>query len=121
MIFPEHLRAAAGRFCSILRGFPAPRRAVGTAFYKSLRRRGKHIKLEEIASPGCYDKDSKTERHPPSCKTLTINQFIIKFQKKECIIMLFAIFAMALIFAEMYFTREATYTSLSDGPDYDYR
>lgn len=35
--------------------------------------------------------------------------------------MLFAIFGMALIFAEMYFTREATYTSLSDGPDYDYR
>ena len=35
--------------------------------------------------------------------------------------MLFAIFAMALISAEMYFTREATYTSLSDGPDYDYR
>ena len=35
--------------------------------------------------------------------------------------MLFAIFTMTLIFAEMYFTLEATYTSLSDGPDYDYR
>ena len=83
MIFHEHLRAAAGRFCSILRGFPAPQGRMRTAFYKSLRRRGKHIKLEENAPPGCYDIDSKTERHPPSCKTLTINQFIIKFQKRS--------------------------------------
>lgn len=83
MIFHDHLRAAAGRFCSILRGFPAPQGRMRTAFYKSLRRRAKHIKLEEIAPPGCYDIDSKTERHPPSCKTLTINQFIIKFQKRS--------------------------------------
>ena len=83
MIFHDHLRAAAGRFCSILRGFPAPQGRMRTAFYKSLRRRGKHIKLEEIAPPDCYDIDSKTERRPPSCKTLTINQFIIKFQKRS--------------------------------------
>lgn len=36
-------------------------------------------------------------------------------------IMLFAVFALAIIFANMYLTRGCTYTTLSDLADYDYR
>lgn len=35
--------------------------------------------------------------------------------------MLFAVLALAIIFANMYLTRSCTYTTLSDLTDYDYR
>lgn len=36
-------------------------------------------------------------------------------------IMLFTVFALAIIFANMYLTRSSTYTALPDLNDYDYR
>ena len=36
-------------------------------------------------------------------------------------IMLFTVFALAIIFANMYLTRSSTYTTLPDLNDYDYR
>lgn len=79
--------------------------------YKSLRPLSQHKKLKETAGRFCYDNVRKKKAADAAS---------ISKMKKECMTMLFGILAFAILFAQMYFTRESNFY-YPDQTGYDYR
>lgn len=111
--------AARHRFFKLLRGFAAAWQAFAAAFCKSLRRRSKHINVKETAPQNCYAICRKEQDGSIRLAAFPNHYFIS--HEEECIVMLYTIIALAVIFANMYLTSKLTFTCRPDTPDYDYR